>query len=68
MYLMMTTCCEEPPGVAGLSWFDGYTPDLPQTDPYWNPCANYCLGITVPEPLTLGLVALGGLLVIRRRR
>ena len=67
-YLMMNSCCEEPPSIAGLYWFGGYTPDLPGSDPYWNPCANYTLGVTVPEPLTLGLVALGGLLAIRRRR
>ena len=63
-YLIMA-----PPGnVGGLYWLGGYTPTLPMTDPNWNPAANYILGISVPEPLTLGLVALGGLLAIRRRR
>ena len=68
LFLVMNSCCTEPPSVAGASWFGGYTPDLPGSDPYWTPCSNYTLGITVPEPLTLGLVALGGLLAIRRRR
>jgi hypothetical protein len=52
----------------GLYWFGGYTPTLPLTDPNWNPAANYVLSISIPEPLTLGLVALGGLLAVRRRR
>jgi hypothetical protein len=49
-------------------WFGGYTPTLPQTDPNYNPMSNFQAGIYVPEPLTLGLVALGGLLAVRRRR
>ena len=61
--LVMGDCCTEPPTVLGGSWFGGY-----ETTPYWNPAANFLLGVTVPEPLTLGLVALGGLLAIRRRR
>ena len=63
-YLMMNT----PGDIAGLYWNGGYTPTLPMTDPNWNPASNYILGISVPEPLTLGLVALGGLLAVRRRR
>jgi hypothetical protein len=51
----------------GLSWFGGYTPDLPQTDPNYNPMGNFMIGI-VPEPVTLGLLVLGGLLAVRRRR
>ena len=54
--------------VYGWYWNGGYTPTLPMTDPNWNPASNYQLGISVPEPLTLGLVALGGLLAVRRRR
>jgi len=50
------------------TWFGGYTPNLPMTDPNWTPASNFQLGISVPEPLTLGLVALGGLLAVRRRR
>jgi len=58
----------QPGSVGGLYWNGGYTPGLPMTDPNWNPASNYILGIQVPEPLTLGLVALGGLLAVRRRR
>lgn len=61
----------------GLSYFGGYTPTEPPfiylpngnvgANPDYNPCGNFLMGI-VPEPLTLGLVALGGLLVVRRRQ
>jgi hypothetical protein len=57
-----------PGSVGGWYWNGGYTPTLPMTDPNWNPASNFQLGISVPEPLTLGLVALGGLLAVRRRR
>jgi hypothetical protein len=55
--------------VGGYFWFGGYTPNLPPSDPNYNPMSNFLLGINgIPEPMTLGLVALGGLLVVRRRR
>ena len=52
-------------------WFGGYTPDLPNTNEYWNPPGNFLLGLygrSVPEPLALGLLALGGWLVLPRRQ
>ena len=53
----------------GLSWFGGYTPLLPQSDPLWNPPGSFQMSLYgIPEPVTLGLVALGGLLAVRRRR
>jgi hypothetical protein len=58
----------QPGLIGGLYWNGGYTPTLPMTDPNWNPASNYIIGISVPEPLTLGLVVLGGLLAVRRRR
>lgn len=59
----------QPGGAHGWFWNGGYTANLPMTDPNWNPASNFILGITaVPEPLTLGLVAIGGLLAVRRRR
>jgi hypothetical protein len=59
-----------PPGsYLGLSWWGGYTPDIPAGGAGWNPMGNFVIGIAgVPEPLTLGLVALGGLVALRRRR
>jgi hypothetical protein len=54
--------------LTAYAWFGGYTPTLPSSDPNWNPASNFLVGISVPEPLTLGLVAIGGLLAVRRRR
>jgi len=45
-----------PPGtVAGWRWFSG------------NPVANFYWGISVPEPASFGLLALGALALLRRR-
>ena len=55
----------------GFSWFGGYTPLLPITHSAWNPPGNFLLSIyghMVPEPVALGILALGGLLAVRRRR
>ena len=54
----------------GFSSFGGYTPLLPITHSAWNPAGNFLLsiyGYCIPEPVALGVLALGGLLVVRRR-
>ena len=60
--------------VSGAPFFGGYTPILPTTDPNYTLPGNLIFDVygkgVIPEPMTMGLMAMGltGLAALRRRR
>jgi hypothetical protein len=59
--------------VNGASFFGGYTPILPTSDPNYTLPGNFLFSVygkKVPEPMTMGLMAMGltGIAALRRRR
>ena len=64
-YMVFGSHAKYGPGpILGLGWIGGYSPP-----PYWNPAGNFILSVRgTPEPISLALLALGGLVAVRRRR